>query len=250
MTKILKIGGSILTDKNKPCSIRPDQLTRVAEEIASTPDNLVLVHGAGSFGHIPAKKFGLPESFSRNGLLETHQSVVKLNEMVVNSLRDAGVSPLPIHPLSCILLNNGRLEKFETAPIVKMIAHGIIPVLHGDVAMDIVGRSGIVSGDQLVNHLGKVLQAEIVAVGTDVDGVLYMGRIVTDVSREDLGHIDEELEGSAGVDVTGGMRGKLMELLELADNGISSIIFNANKKGNIVRALNGESIGTFVRHSK
>ena len=37
--------------------------------------------------------------------------------------------------------------------------------------------------------------------------------------------------GSAGVDVTGGMKGKLLELLDLADLGIDSVIFNAAEKG-------------------
>jgi isopentenyl phosphate kinase len=46
------------------------------------------------------------------------------------------------------------------------------------------------------------------------------------------------------------MRGKLEELLELADRGTESVIFNAGKKGNITRALKGESVGTRIVRSK
>lgn len=64
MTRILKIGGSILTDKSQELKARPDVILRLAMEISERPEGLVLVHGAGSFGHIPAKRWGLPLSFS------------------------------------------------------------------------------------------------------------------------------------------------------------------------------------------
>ena len=56
MTKVLKIGGSILTDKNRSNAARCEEISRVAEEIAARPEDLVLVHGAGSFGHYPCQK--------------------------------------------------------------------------------------------------------------------------------------------------------------------------------------------------
>ena len=99
MTRILKIGGSILTDKSRELAARPEEIDRIAAEIASCPEDLVLVHGAGSFGHIPAKRFGLPHNFSREGLRITHLSVARLCEMVVEALGRAGVECLPVHPL-------------------------------------------------------------------------------------------------------------------------------------------------------
>jgi isopentenyl phosphate kinase len=46
--------------------------------------------------------------------------------------------------------------------------------------------------------------------------------------------------------VTGGMREKVLKLLELADAGINSLIFNASKPGHISRVLKGEVLGTKV----
>ena len=83
-------------------------------------------------------------------------------------------------------------------------------------------------------------------MGCNVDGVLFSGRPMAEVKRSDLPLIESAIGGSAGIDVTGGMKGKLDELLDLADMGISSMIFNASKEGNIVRALRGEAIGTKV----
>ena len=48
------------------------------------------------------------------------------------------------------------------------------------------------------------------------------------------------------MDVTGGMKGKLLELLDLADLGIDSVIFNAGIEGNTLRALKGECVGTRI----
>jgi isopentenyl phosphate kinase len=127
-----------------------------------------------------------------------------------------------------------------------MLKDGLMPVLHGDVAMDATRKAGIVSGDQLVTFLARALQAEVVAVGCDVDGVLLSGRPLSEITRVDLPAIECAIGESAGVDVTGGMRGKLQELLNLADTGIDSVIFNAARRGNIVCALRGESIGTRV----
>ena len=250
MTKILKIGGSILTDKSRELAARPEEIARVAAEIAIRPEDLVLVHGAGSFGHIPAKKFGLPQVFSPEGLRMTHLSVARLCEMVVEALGQAGVDCLPVHPLSAAMLCQGRIESFFLGPVREMIKNGIMPVLHGDVAMDSSRGAAIVSGDQLVAYLAGELEADTVAVGSNVDGVLVSGQPLPCMSRNDLSQFESDIGASAGVDVTGGMRGKLEELLELADRGTESVIFNAGKKGNITRALKGESVGTRIVRSK
>ncbi|MFZ3148710.1 MAG: isopentenyl phosphate kinase [Methanothrix sp.] len=246
MTRVLKIGGSILTDKNSELTARESEITRVAKEIALHPEDVVLVHGAGSFGHIPAKKYGLPHEFNRQGLRVTHNSVAKLSEKVVEALSLAGVDCLPVHPLSCLLLKSGRIDRFFMEPVNEMLKNGIMPVLHGDVAMDATGKAAIVSGDQLVAYIAKALQAEIVAVGSNVDGVLFSGKPLPRITRKELSQVESAIGGSAGVDVTGGMRGKLLELLDLADLGIDSMIFNAGIKGNIARALNGECVGTRI----
>ena len=68
---ILKIGGSILTNKDAPESeVDSDSLKRIAREIKSSLDNsskeLIIVHGAGSFGHPPAKKYKIGQSFDES----------------------------------------------------------------------------------------------------------------------------------------------------------------------------------------
>ena len=246
MVKILKIGGSILTDKTRAESPKIKVIERIATEIAGCPEGLILIHGAGSFGHIQAKRYGLKDKFDPKGILETHRSVVRLNDLVVEHLDNAGLHPVPVHPFGNTILKSGRVELMETKPITEMLKRGLIPVLHGDVAMDTSKGVEIVSGDQLVAHLAKLLGPELVALGTAADGVIFDGKVLKTVTKETLPKIEPQLGGSSGVDVTGGMRGKLLELLGLADRGIASIIFNAGKAGLIEKVLRCEKVGTCV----
>ena len=212
MVRILKIGGSVLTDKTKLESPRMETIEQIVAEVASCSSGLVLVHGAGSFGHIHADKYNLRERFDPEGILETHRSVVRLNEIVVEALGRAGAHPVPVHPLSCVLLQDGRIRDMNIGPLTEMIERGLLPVLHGDVVMDRLRGADILSGDQIITHLARSLGADVVALGTREDGVIYGGEVVSRVTRENYPRIESELGGSRGVDdVTGGMRTKVME---------------------------------------
>ncbi len=233
---ILKIGGSVITDKGSVSSARKDEIDRISGEIASfksdSDSNLILVHGAGSFGHPQAMKYRLDERFDAEGVYLTHASVKTLNSMVVDSLNRAGAHALPVHPLSSCLLENGKLIEFQLSQVKLMLERGIIPVIHGDVVMDMIKGAAVLSGDRIIPYIALALNASKIGAGSDVDGVLDDKDIVikkiTPLSFVD---IKKNIKGSASTDVTGGMLGKVSELLELAGKGISSRIFNATKKG-------------------
>ena len=71
---ILKLGGSILTNKDAIGEIDNENLSRVANEIRNAldnnPDDLIIVHGAGSFGHPPAKEYKIGEVFDKEEFFE------------------------------------------------------------------------------------------------------------------------------------------------------------------------------------
>ncbi|HEY3273541.1 MAG TPA: isopentenyl phosphate kinase [Methanocella sp.] len=258
---VLKIGGSVLTDKNRPSTPKPDQIRRIAAEIkAGMSSKLVLVHGAGSFGHHQAREFGLKSGLndrSIRGIMPTHNAVRELNDMIVKELYDNGVYAAPVHPLSACVLKDGRVEHMCLDVITRMLAAGIVPVLHGDVVTDSVKGIDVLSGDQLVACLAKELRAEKVGIGTNVDGV-YAGiradgveakdfKIIRSITPSNLNDVSESLAASGSIDVTGGMHGKIMELVELARSGITSCVFNAETPGNVARFLKGENIeGTII----
>ena len=252
---ILKIGGSVITEKDSdiPERVKQDAIDRISQEIAAfkseseVKDSLILVHGAGSFGHPQAMKYRLNEAFNAEGAYLTHVSVKKLNSIVLESLNHAGVRALPVHPLSSCLLENGKLVNLEFSPVKVMLEKGIVPVFHGDVVMDRDKGVGILSGDKLVPHLASLVGAEKIGVGSDVEGVIdEKGAVIKKITPLSFVDVKQSIKGSNSIDVTGGMFGKVIELLELSKKGISSRIFNASRKGMVSRFLYGEEVGTLI----
>ena len=57
---VVKLGGSLLTRKREVEKLRPKVIERIAKELAEDAGvPVVLLHGAGSFGHPGALRFGL-----------------------------------------------------------------------------------------------------------------------------------------------------------------------------------------------
>lgn len=244
---ILKLGGSVITDKSADCTVNHESLAAIAEAIAAArTGGIVVVHGAGSCGHPEAKRYHLDKGATvgqTEGIWVTHRVVSSLNDDVVRALREAGVAAVGIHPFHTGVADNGRLVSFEHRHLEKMLALGMVPVIHGDVVMDLTRGACIVSGDQLVRYMALALHITCVGLATDVPGVLDGTRVVPRITRGTMPEI--HIGNSNHTDVTGGMSGKLSELLELADAGIGSDIFHVSR---VADFLNGNDHGgTSVR---
>jgi isopentenyl phosphate kinase len=239
---LLKLGGSIITDKSKDCSINYDRLASVASMIAAADaGGMIIIHGAGSCGHPEAKRYRLDigaVAGQTEGIYVTHRAVSILNEAVVDVLREKGVPAIGIHPLHLGVANEGRLVGFECRHLERMISLGMVPVIHGDVVMDLAKEACIVSGDQLARYLATGLKISRVGLATDVPGVLDGSHVVPEITRCSAPAL--QIGSSMHTDVTGGMRGKIDELLELADAGIGSDIFHVSRIGDF---LNGNDHG-------
>ncbi|MCX9010060.1 MAG: isopentenyl phosphate kinase [Candidatus Methanoperedens sp.] len=247
---ILKIGGSVITEKDIVSSARKDDIDRISQEIASfkanSSDALIIVHGAGSFGHPQAMKWA-NAGFDAQGAYLTHTSVKALNSIVLDSLDRAGIRALPVHPLSSCLLENGRLVEFQLSQVRLMLDRGVVPVLHGDVVMDRALGAAVLSGDRIVPYLATAMSASKIGAGSNVEGVLdETGAAVKKITPVSFIDIKKHIQGSASTDVTGGMLGKVSEFLELAKRGINSRIFNASRKGMVSKFLYGEDVGTLI----
>lgn len=244
---LLKIGGSVITDKAREATIKKTAISEVARQIANSRiTNLVLIHGAGSFGHPQAVKY-LSQGFSAPGLWKTHAAVCLLNTRFINALQSENVPALPIHPLGHVVVNHGKIAAFSTAALQLMLENNIIPVLHGDVVMDKSRRFSILSGDQIMTYLARIMQPHKIGMGTDVDGVLYEGKTIRHLTPVGFETYRAGITGSDNIDVTGGMLRKVSELIDLAKLGVESHVFDATKKGNITRFLvAGTNLGTTI----
>ena len=236
-TVILKLGGSVITDKSGNCSVDYDRLNWIASEIAErqADKKIIIIHGAGSCGHPEAKEHNLDKGLDPNdisGIFITHEAVSGLNDAVVNALRARGVEAVAIHPLGSCIANNGRLISIECGPIKLLTEHRIVPVLHGDVVMDLSRGACIVSGDQLVSTLPKMIPVDRIGLATDVAGLLDNGQVVSGINTGSINNL--EIGESDNTDVTGGMKGKISELLILAENEVESNIFHVSRIGDFL----------------
>jgi isopentenyl phosphate kinase len=231
---VMKLGGSVITEKAGPCRIDHRRLEEISRAVSGRNNvTLTLIHGAGSCGHPQAQRYRLKDGVggaNRKGIAVTHAAVARLNRAVVRALRREGVEALGLHPLQLCVAENGRIASLTLEPLERLQALGITPVLHGDVVTDRARGASIVSGDQLVTFLATALRCSRVGVATDVKGVLGPGGKV--VPRINAASVEKLVIGGSGArDVTGGMRGKVEELLRLAEQGIESHVFHVSRIG-------------------
>ena len=261
---ILKLGGSVITrkDATKP-TLDPVNLDRIASEIAQAQvEKLIIIHGAGSFGHLHARKYGIGSPITtpdqlrekRMGFTLTQNSVKNLNHFECHYLLNHQIPAVAVPPSTFITSHGTRIESASQEMVEKYLEMGMVPVLYGDVVLDADEdlKMAVISGDQLVSYLSLKLKPERIILGSDVDGIFDrdpkkhpQAQLLERVqSLEDL----QFLEGAQTVDVTGGMAGKLAELLELAEKGIESELINVGCEGLLENALKGEKVrGTIIR---
>lgn len=254
---LVKIGGSVITNKEEPFSLKKPNLCLVAEELSRVKEKhqIILVHGGGSFGHAVARR----HMNSHNGLppeaaVEIHNAMLKLNIAFTSTLADFGIPTIPLHPSSMVRMYDNKIEHMDTGPIERHMVSGFVVVLHGDVALASGGKLVVLSGDELIRYLGLKIVFDRVVIGCDVDGI-HTKNPKTDPKAKLLEYYPSkgsiELERSQDIDVTGGIKNKLEKLLELAEKGYEPIIVNASVAGRLSKAINGEKTrGTIIRVSQ
>ncbi len=245
MVVVLKLGGSVITEKGAVETVDSAALSQAVDVIAnaSVDEGLVVVHGAGSFGHYYADKHGLSTtagSKDAKGVWEVHDSMRRLNDRVVRAFHDGGVSALPVTPLSVGSRSRAGTLSLPLVGVRAMLAEGFLPVMHGDVIVHESRGATILSGDTVVGYVARALGASRVGLCSEVPGVLDdTGALVPKITSFD--DVDSYLGGSEETDVTGGMAGKVTEMLGL---GMPASIFCLERLGAF---LAGESPGTLIQ---
>lgn len=256
---ILKIGGSVITDKNGELAAHTEVINRLAEEIQKAKlQSLVIVHGGGSFGHPIAQKYGIKEGLREEkqkvGFTETHHVMTVLNGLVMDSLVWHNIPAISVTPSCCIVTENGRIKTFEDAIFRSYLKMGLVPVLYGDATLDRKLGFTVLSGDQIVSHLAKKLHAKKIVIGVDTDGLYDTdpkedknAKLYSHLTIAEFEKIKAKLGGSTAADVTGGMLGKVYELMLAVELGIPVKMVNAAKPNHVYKALVGEDVeGTVI----
>lgn len=257
----LKLGGSLITEKDGVSVPRPDVLTRVANEIAAArvarPSmQLLLGHGSGSFGHVPAKRYntraGVKNAEQWLGFTEVWQQAAALNHIVMDALHTAGLPALAFPPSAAITAHDGSIKDWNIEPIKAALAANLVPVVYGDVAFDTKRGGTILSTEDLFHHLALALRPALILLAGDEEGVYedHTERkgMIPKITPTNYSEYAAKLSGGIGADVTGGMAGKVSVMLDVVKQlpGCEVRIFSGLKAGAVEQALNGEVLGTLL----
>ena len=267
----LKLGGSLITDKTQPYTPRLDKLAQIAIEIKSALSTksqfqLILGHGSGSFGHYAVKeqsnRLNQPP-FSPADRLETEGTYWKgfsevwfqasqLNRLVIEALNKADIPAIAFPPSALVTAKDGTIKHWDLTTLHSALKAGLIPVVYGDIVFDDVRGGVVLSTEKLLFHLAQHFPLKHVLLAGLEAGVWVdfpvRNQIVKEISPSTFTKVAGKVGGSDGMDVTGGMRSKVEEMLRLVQliPGLRVQIFSGEDGGNIKKTLDGEQLGTLI----
>ncbi len=249
----IKIGGSLIT-KKKPYTLNRKKLREVVEEIGRCKKKfkikLLLGNGAGSFAHVSAQKFktkmGYLNEKSKIGHCIVEDDASTLNRILVKELIKAKINAISFQPSAAIATKNGKISAFNLQPILNYLKHDLVPVVFGDVVSDQKKGCVILSTEEIFKFLAKKLKPDKIILMSNVEGVFdFEGKIIPEICPKNFKKIKKYLGASEKIDVTGGMKQKVKEAIEMAKLGIDVFIIGG-KKGNLEKCLKGKKVGTKI----
>ena len=255
---ILKLGGSIITNKRNENSIKWDTLRRLGEEIRkaythiSTDARLIIVHGGGSFGHPLAIKYKKTKGrYDSEAFITIRENMNTLASIVSLLYINLGLPITHFQSSSLFLLDNGRIVKAYIEPIENSLRKNIIPLLYGDIAIDLTRGFEILSGDSIVAFLANYFNTIKVLYATDVSGIYSEDPKINSTAKriEKILILKNRRSGEYKIslefkdrtrlsaDVTGGIYRKLLDLAQYSSKSITAYIFNGLIEGNVFKAI-------------
>jgi isopentenyl phosphate kinase len=252
---LIKLGGSVVTNKSKEYTAREENITRLAKEIRNVnkiyQGKIVIGHGAGSFAHTPASKYqtkkGLINNESLLGMSIVEDSARELNAIIIKHFLQEKIAVFPFSPASFLISDLQVYLKSYLDPVIKALEIGQLPIVYGDVVLDKTNGCTIFSTEKVLGVLAKelnmIFKIRMIYV-TDVDGVYDQNKkTISTITNKNFMEVKKSILGVTTVDVTGGMLHKVEEALNLAKKyKIETLIINGNKPGNLKKAILGDKV--------
>ncbi len=232
---LIKLGGSIITNKDRPLSPRIAAVRKIAKQLKRIREPIIVVHGGGSFGHYWSVKYDMHTKPARNdphGVAVVKNSMVELNKIILDCFVENKLNPYCLPPTDFMAGNRPILSKIKE--IKKIAESGLVPVTFGDALWYGERKSYILSGDKIMSILAKVLRPRLAIFVLNVDG-LYSNLKKKDLIYEMKGNqvsIDD-----IPMDVTGGMSRKVEEATRISKIGLKVFFVNGNKPERIVNSV-------------
>jgi len=254
---IIKIGGSVITDKSEYRKLRKNQISLISKELAHWDRKCLIIHGAGSFGHTIASQYSIQQGYINQnqlqGVLQIRSDMLELSEIVTQSLIEEGIHALSFQTSAIVFENeNGFSSYFD--PVKKALSLGFSPVLSGDVLFAETKGFRIYSGDALIHLIVQHFDVGRIIFISDVDG-LYLkdsetqeNKLVDNLTTSELEAAEiSNIDQADSSDVTGGMKGKIAEISSILEHVPEVVLVNGFHPERLSLVRKGERfIGTTI----
>ncbi|MBI5151541.1 MAG: hypothetical protein HZA34_03115 [Candidatus Pacebacteria bacterium] len=256
---LIKLGGSIITNKDIPLSLRSDVLKRLVQEIVDAKRTLstkrhaplfIVGHGQGSFAHAPAMKYQTMQGFvnneSRMGMAIVQDTAAQLNRLVIHEFLEAGIPAVSLCPSNSLVTDKRKATSYFSDVFEEYLRRGLFPITGGDVIVDKTQGCTIWSTEEVLAFFARIFvkhgwRVEQIIHVVEVDGVYDLKKqVVSVVTKKVWEELQHAVTTTKGFDVTGGMALKVRESLDLAKLGIHSRILSGLKENNLYNALTGQ----------
>ena len=243
---LIKLGGSIITNKEKPLSARRKAIDSILNQIKRIREPMILVHGGGSYGHYWSVKYDMhtkPAKYDMRGVSIVKNSMIDLNKIILNSAVKNRINAYCLPPTD--FMNGNKPIKNKILTINEIAKSGLTPVTYGDALWFGKKKSYILSGDVIMTMIGKILKPRLSIFVLDVDGVYSntkSKKLIRDFKKE------KPIISKNKIDVTGGMTRKITEATNMSKSGLKVFFVNGNKPKRILDAVSGKKFeGTIFR---
>ena len=243
---LIKLGGSIITNKEKPLSPRKKTIENIAKNLKKINEPLIVVHGGGSYGHYWSVKYDMhtkPKKYDTKGVSIVKNSMIELDKIILDVFLKNRLNPYSLPPTDFMAGNKPISKKVKE--IEKIARSGLIPVTFGDALWYGQNKTYILSGDKIMTYLSKILKPRLSFFALNEDGLysdLKTKKVISELKGE------KPLISQNTMDVTGGMTRKVEEASKIAKMGVNVFFVNGNKPERIVKAIKNKKFeGTLFR---
>ena len=259
---LIKLGGAAITDKRREHTLKEDIIRQVLKEIKASGITPIIIHGAGSFAHITARDYNLRDGKSDDigldnqiaAISKIRLSMMKLTGFIANVAMEIELDPFPVAISSTLVSDGPNKEAYIMFEAVEYaLKNKMIPILHGDMAFDTKNIFRVISGDRIINLLAQYFKNRgrkvRVIFGSDTDGLYDKdpnnhpdAKLIHKILPNQIHQYIETAGGSAGIDVTGGMHGKLKSIESIVKMGIGVNLINICKPDRLLKKIRGDEV--------
>lgn len=255
---MLKIGGSVLTDKKTPDTINFDIIDQIAANIKKIYDKpelkFALVTGVGNVGHRAVAQSGAHKGDNgsikrRVGLVKAQIAVNNLRNIVLEALERHKVPVFQFYTSSIAIADKMRIKEMYFNSVEEFLKNNIIPITSGDVIPDKTLGYSVMSGDIALQQMVNRWHPKIIVYGTNVAGVYNddpqenpAAELLTDIKFDEIDDVLNDITQGKNIDVSGAMKGKFYAIKSILKSNPSSTvhIFDCTQPKNLLKIIAGE----------